>query len=129
MRLPDSASIFTAEVWENIKALEQIKDSIASEFIVFKDSLSCLQDLHHMKLEHPLIGMVIGKWVFLPRKSLFVDGYPAKLALWATKRQTLLPCLHWICLVPRFVYHIMILNIVSANIFFPLGKMIGMVQS
>ena len=40
------------------------------------------------------------------------------------KRQTLLPSLHWICLVPRLVYPIMILNIVSANIFFPLGKMV-----
>ena len=27
MRLPDSASVFTAEVWAIFKALEQIKDS------------------------------------------------------------------------------------------------------
>ena len=65
MRLPDSASVFTAEVWAIIKALEQIKDSIASKYIVFTDSLSCLQALHHMKLKHPLIGMVIRKCVFL----------------------------------------------------------------
>ena len=65
MRLPDSASVFTAEVWAIIKALEQIKDSNASKYIVFTDSLSCLQALHHMKLEHPLIGMVIRKCVFL----------------------------------------------------------------
>ena len=31
--------------------------------------------------------------------------------------------------MPRLVYPIMILNIASANIFFPLGKMIGMVWS
>ena len=61
MRLPDSASIFTAEVWAIIKALEQIKISSASKYIVFTNSLSCLQALHHMKLEHPLIGMVIRK--------------------------------------------------------------------
>ena len=61
MRLPDSASVFTAEVWANIKALEQNKNSNASKYIVFTDSLSCLQALHHMKLEHPLIGMVIRK--------------------------------------------------------------------
>ena len=65
MRLPDSASVFTAEVWAIIKALEQIKISSASKYIVFTDSLSCLQALHHMKLEHPLIGMVIRKCVFL----------------------------------------------------------------
>ena len=39
MRLPDSASVFTAEVWTIIKALEQIKDSNASKYIVFTDSL------------------------------------------------------------------------------------------
>ena len=39
MRLPDSASIFTAEVWVIIKALEQIKDSVASKYIIFTDSL------------------------------------------------------------------------------------------
>ena len=38
MRLPDSASVFTAEVWAIIKALEQIKDSNASKYIVFTDS-------------------------------------------------------------------------------------------
>ena len=65
MRFPGSAFVFTAEVWAIIKALEQIKDSIASKYIVFTDSLSCLQALHHMKLEHPLIGMVIRKCVFL----------------------------------------------------------------
>ena len=65
MRLPDSASVFTAEVWAIINALEQIKDSNASKYIAFTDSLSCLQALHHMKLEHPLIGMVIRKCVFL----------------------------------------------------------------
>ena len=65
MRLPDSASVFTAEVWAIIKAIEQIKDYIASKYIVFTDSLSCLQAVHHMKLEHPLIGMVIRNCVFL----------------------------------------------------------------
>ena len=34
-RLPDSASIFTADAWAIIIALEQIKDSIASKYIIF----------------------------------------------------------------------------------------------
>ena len=37
MRLPDSASIFTAEVWAITKALEQNKDSVASKYIIFAD--------------------------------------------------------------------------------------------
>ena len=63
MRLLDSASIFTAEIWAIIKALEEIKYSVVSKYIVFTDSLSCLQALQSMKLEHPLIGMVIRKCI------------------------------------------------------------------
>ena len=36
IRLSDSASVFTAEVWAIIKTLEQIKDSNASKYIVFQ---------------------------------------------------------------------------------------------
>ena len=53
MRLPDSVSIFTTEIWGIIKALEEIKNSVASKYIVFTDTLSCLQALQYMKLEHP----------------------------------------------------------------------------
>ena len=34
-RLPDSASIFTAEVWVIIKALEQIKDSVVIKYVMY----------------------------------------------------------------------------------------------
>ena len=62
MRLPDSAFIFTAEVWAIIKAL---KLKIQLHSIIFTDSLSCLQALQYVKLEHSLIGMVIRNIVFL----------------------------------------------------------------
>ena len=65
MRLLHSVSIFTSEIWVIIKALEEIRNSAASKYIAFTDSLSCLQALQRMKLEHPLIGMVIRKCVFL----------------------------------------------------------------
>ena len=45
MRLPDSASIFTAEILAIFKALEEIKYSVASKYIVLTDSLPCLQTL------------------------------------------------------------------------------------
>ena len=56
---------------------------------------------------------------FCQKKTLLFVGYPAILALRAMKRQTL----------PRLVYPTLILNIVSANILFPLAKIIGMVRS
>ena len=72
-----------------------------------------------MKLEHPLIGMVIQKCVFLKfdnKEKLFCVGYPAIMALDMMEMQTLLKSLRWTC----FGVH---------NIFLPLGKMIGMVRS
>ena len=54
MRLPDSASILTVEMWAIIKAVEKIKNASASKFIIFTDSLSCLQALLYMKLQHHL---------------------------------------------------------------------------
>ena len=65
MRLPNSASIFTAEICAIIKALDIFLNASASKFMIFTDSLSCLQARLYMKLEHPLIGMAIRKCVFL----------------------------------------------------------------
>ena len=55
---------------------------------------------------------------------------PSHIGIYGNERVmkgTLLPSLHWICRMPRLVYPNMILNIVAANIFFPLGKIVGMV--
>ena len=35
LRLPDSASIFTAEIWAIIKALDEMKNASASKFIIY----------------------------------------------------------------------------------------------
>ena len=64
MRLPDLASIFTVEILAVIKALEQIIKSVASKYIIFTDSLSCLQALQCIKLKHSFIGNVIQKCLF-----------------------------------------------------------------
>ena len=73
--------------------------------------------------------MVIQRLSFniLPRKTFCIVGYPAILALGAMKRQTLLPSLLWICLMSRWMYPTQILNTLLTNIFFLLGKMVGMV--
>ena len=121
MRLSDA--IFTAEVWVIIKVLEQIKDSVASKYIIFPvceagTSLGWDGDTKVCTI------------ILFRIKTLFDFGNPIIFALESMKRQILLPRPLWICLVQRLVYPIMILNIVSASIFFPLGTvMIGMVRS
>ena len=83
MRLPNSASIFTAEIWAIIKVLEEIKNNYASKFIIFSDSLSCFQALLYMKLEHPLIGTAIGKCVFLniANKNIILCWVPSHVGI------------------------------------------------
>ena len=62
------------------------------------------------------------------KKPLFFVGCSAIMGLGVMKGKTLLPNRHWICLMPRLVYPIMILNTVSNDILFSLGKMIEMVR-
>ena len=83
MRLPDSASIFTAEIWAIITALEEIKNASESKFIIFTDSRSCLQALLYMKLEHPLIGMAIRNCVFLniANKDIILCWVPSHVGI------------------------------------------------
>ena len=59
MRLPDSASIFTAEIGAIIKALEQIKDYVAFKYIVFKDSLSDSAAKSALELPHANVSVPI----------------------------------------------------------------------
>ena len=76
-------SIFTAEIWAIITALEEIKNASESKFIIFTDSLSCLQALLYMKLEHPLIGMAIRKCVFLniANKNIILCWVPSHVGI------------------------------------------------
>ena len=68
------------EIWDRCQIqnpylmIEQIKDSVASKYIIFTDSLWCLQALQYMKMDHPLIGIVIWKCVLLTfaNKEMFL---------------------------------------------------------
>ena len=60
-RLPDSASIFSAEIKAIDLALDHIEQSRNSDFIIFSDSLSVLQSLHNRYIENPLLLDVLLK--------------------------------------------------------------------
>ena len=60
-RLPDNASIFSAEIKAIDLALDHIEQSRSSDFIIFSDSLSVLQSLHNPHIENPLLLDVLLK--------------------------------------------------------------------
>ena len=53
LRLPDSASIFSAEIKAIALALDHIEQSRNSDFIIFSDSLSVLKSLHNCHIKNP----------------------------------------------------------------------------
>ena len=130
IRLFHSASIFTAEVSAIIKALDERKDLVASRYIMFTDTLSCLQILHYMKLEHPLIGIVIRRCVLnYANKEFVVVVVVVESLLEVTKKADF--AAKSARELPRAKVGVPynVLNIVSANIFCPVGKMIGTERS
>ena len=52
-RLPDEATIFSADAKAILLAFDHIKMSKYAHFKIFSDSLFCLQSLHSMNNDHP----------------------------------------------------------------------------
>ena len=60
-RLPDNASIVSAEIKAIDLALDHIDQSRNTDVIIFSDSLSVLQSLHNRHIENPLLLDVLLK--------------------------------------------------------------------
>ena len=71
-RLPDGASIFSAEIKAIDLALDHIEQSRNSDFIIFSDSLSVLQSLHNRRIENPLLLDVLLKHNGLAERNSIV---------------------------------------------------------
>ena len=59
VRLLDESTIFTAEARAIELAFEYIRISKNNHFTIFYDSLSCLQSLHNMNIDHPFISSIL----------------------------------------------------------------------
>ena len=81
-----------------------------------------------MKLEHPFIGMVIRKCVFFNfyNKDIMFCWVRRHTGIGGTEKAD--SAAKSSLELPRLVYPILILNIVSASVFFSLGKVIGMMR-
>ena len=59
LRLPLQASIFTAETRAILLALKRITISNKTKFIIFSDSLSCLQSIHNRNIKNRLVYQIL----------------------------------------------------------------------
>ena len=101
---PKSA-IFTAEARAILLALECIEHSNRKRFLIFTDSMSCLQALDHLKFDHPIIEEIISKLMslkasgfdihlcWLPGHVGILGNEHADRAAKAARRTDMQPCL------------------------------------
>jgi kelch-like protein 2/3 len=58
-RLPDGASVFSAEMRAIQIALQMIRNSSDRQFVILSDSLSCLQSIRNVNWMHPMVREVL----------------------------------------------------------------------
>ena len=63
-RLPNQASIFTAESFAILTALKEIASHPRENYVLFSDSKSALQAVEHFNTAHPII-LAILEWIYL----------------------------------------------------------------
>ena len=76
-RLPDNASIFTAEIQAINMALDYIKDANLSKVLIFSDSLSVLQSINKCKLDNPLVQDILLRFHNLSSKHIILCWLPS----------------------------------------------------
>ena len=72
-RLPNEATIFTAEAKAIQLAFEYIKFSNEKHFTIFSDSLSCLQSISNMNIDHPYILDILNQHWLLSKQGKIIE--------------------------------------------------------
>ena len=72
-RFPDEASIFSAEEKAIELALVYIKMSKYTHFTIFSNSLSCLQSLHSMNIDHTYILDILHNYYYVSNQGKIVN--------------------------------------------------------
>ena len=75
-RLPDNASIFTAERQAINMALDYIKDANLSKVLISSDSLSVLQSINNCKLDNPLVQDILLRFHNMSTKHIILCWLP-----------------------------------------------------
>ena len=87
-RLPDNSSIFSAEAVALIDALKIIQNSRRKKFIIFTDSLSCMQAIENEDISNTLIQKFLIKHTQLlkKRKQIILCWIPSHIGIIGNER-------------------------------------------
>ena len=87
-RLPDNASIFSAEKQAINMALDYIEETNQSKVIIFSDSLSVLRSINISKIDNSVIQVIILRLHNMSHSQIIFVGYLATLVLDVMKKPT-----------------------------------------
>ena len=88
LRLPDMASIFTAELTAIKLALVCIQNSDRHTFVICINSLSCLQTIEQLNIDHPLVLDILNRYTTLWSRHKYVKvcWVPSHLGIQGNER-------------------------------------------
>ena len=77
VRLPDAASIFRAELYALLLAIDVVRRSKEKNFVIFSDSKSSLQSINGFNLDSDLVEKFLKDYTVLAEngKTLFSVGF------------------------------------------------------
>ena len=87
-RLPDNSSVYSAESHAILLALDFIDTYDFNRFVVFSDSLSCLEAIHNIKWASPMICHILEKchFVSLVGKEIHFCWVPSHVGITGNER-------------------------------------------
>jgi len=68
VRLPDAASIFRAELYALLLAIDVVRRSKENNFVIFSDSMSSLQSINGFNLDSDLVQKFLKDYTVLAKK-------------------------------------------------------------
>jgi len=69
VRLPDTASIFRAELYAFLLAIDVVRRSKENNFVIFSDSMSSLQSIYGFKLDSDLVQNFLKDYAILAKNG------------------------------------------------------------
>jgi len=97
--LPDTTSIFQAQLYALLLAIDVVRRSKEKNFVIFLDSLSCLQVIGGFNIDSDLVQNFLKDYTILAKMAriLFCVGSQVMLESLETKKQMQLQSQHSLC--------------------------------
>jgi len=88
IRLPDTASIFTAELYPLLLAIDVVRRSKEKNFVIFSDSVSSLQSIYGFNLDSDFVQKFLKDYTILAKngKNIILYWIPSHVGIFNNEK-------------------------------------------